>query len=50
MVTPIGVRFRMLVDMGPGGEGTLKGPEILNFDRECLENGKSQRFYTSNEV
>ena len=47
-VTLIGVKFCIMVDIGPGHKVyplrvTPRGPKILNFDREYLENGKSQR-------
>jgi len=46
-VTPIGMKFCTLVDIGPGhkvspfGEYPQGAQKSLNFDRESLENGKS---------
>ena len=56
-VTPISVKFYMMVDMGHGQVFSplgypppqKKSLKIPNFDREYLVNGKLQR-YTSNEA
>jgi len=48
-VPPIGFKFCMIVGMGsrqvfsPWGVRP-RTPKIPNFDRECLENGKSQHY------
>jgi len=53
-VTLIGVKFCVVVDVGPGQiffpfGGPTMGSEVRNFqiNSECIENGKSQRYMSN---